>query len=81
MEGPDGDPGEAERVERAREVSQRLPAGLEDSGRDETLEHATEVHPSGTRADHRHSAPGTSIPGAPRPAAEGEDPEPADGER
>jgi hypothetical protein len=73
--------GEQARVRKAREASQQLPAGLEDGGRDEALEHPKEVHPSGARADHRHSAPGTSIPGAPRPAAEGEGPEPNDGER
>jgi len=77
MATPERDADERERLRRAREVSQRLPAGLEDGGRDEALEHATEVHPSGTRADHRHSAPGTAIPGAPRPAAEGDSSEPS----
>jgi hypothetical protein len=78
---PARDRDQRERPGDAHEVSRRLPAGLEDSGRDEELEHAKEVHPSGTRADHRHSAPGTSIPGAPRPAAEGEGPERRDPSR
>lgn len=72
MAGPDRDAADRDRPTRAaREARQELPAGLEDDGRDEELEHSREVHPSGTRADHRHSAPGTGIPGAPRPAAEG----------
>ena len=80
MATPGRDDEEA-RLDEARVVSQQLPAGLEDGGRDEGLEHPKEVHPSGARADHRHSAPGTSIPGAPHPAAEGDGPEPNDAER
>jgi hypothetical protein len=78
---PDRDADERERLRRARAVSQRFPAGLEDGGRDEALEHPKDVQPSGARGDHRHSAPGTSIPGAPRPAAEGESSGPSDSER
>lgn len=69
---------ETEDERRAREATEGLPAGLDESGRDEGLEHAAEVQPSGAGADRRHSAPGTSIPGAPRPAAEGEDPSDAE---
>jgi hypothetical protein len=46
-----------------------LPAGLESAGRDAALEHGPDVNPTGERADHRHSVPGTMIPGGPRPAA------------
>lgn len=46
-----------------------LPAGLERGGRDENLVHGPDAHPSGARADHRHSVPGTSLPGGPGPAA------------
>jgi hypothetical protein len=61
---------EAQELHReAREASAKLPAGLEDSGRDEELVHDREVQPSGARSDRRHSAPGTMIPGAPEPAA------------
>jgi hypothetical protein len=67
----DPDREERERRRRARAEASKLPAGLEDSGRDEELVHDPEVQPSGTRADHRHSAPGTRIPGAPQPAAAG----------
>jgi hypothetical protein len=57
-----------ERVRRAPEPNARLPAGLDDAGRDEELAHGPEAHPSGARGDHRHSVPGTMIPGAPHPA-------------
>lgn len=50
-----------------------MPAGLAADGRDESLVTGRDVHPTGARADHRHSVPGTMIPGAPQPAAaEGE---------
>ena len=78
---PDRGADERERLRRAREVSQGLPAGLEDGWRDEDLEHSRDIQPTGTRADHRHSAPGASIPGAPRPAAEGERPGASGAER
>jgi hypothetical protein len=48
----------------------RLPAGLEGPGRDETLESGADVHPSGMRADSRSAVPGTRIPGAPKPSDE-----------
>ena len=50
-----------------------LPAGLEDSGRAEELEHGADVHPSGAGIGHRHSVPGARIPDAPRPPAEAEE--------
>ena len=56
-------------MNRQRAVDDRFPAGLEDAGRDEGLEHGDEMQASGARADHRHSVPGTMIPGGPHPAA------------
>lgn len=50
-----------------------LPAGLEAEGRDETLASAADVHPTGTRGDHRASVSGTGIPGGPQPAAASEE--------
>jgi hypothetical protein len=58
-----------ERRREARDVNRTLPAGLEDTGRAEELVHTPEAQPSGARGDHRHSVPGTRIPGAPLPAA------------
>jgi hypothetical protein len=58
-----------ERIRRQRHIDDRLPAGLEAPGRDEELVHGDDVQASGARADHRHSVPGTMIPGGPRPAA------------
>jgi hypothetical protein len=58
-----------ERLRQHREVDQRLPAALEQAGRAEELVHGEDVPASGARADHRHSVPGTMIPGGPRPAA------------
>lgn len=70
----DGDQ-EAERREEVSRASSSdaLPAGLEEDGREEGLVHGPEVHPSGARADHRHSVPGTSLPGGPEPAAAGDE--------
>jgi hypothetical protein len=68
----------AERAARDAEASMRLPAGLEDAGRDPELVHDRDNHPSGARADSRHSVPGTAIPGAPTsPAAADEEAEAA----
>lgn len=53
---------EGARKRRERESNERLPAGLDDEGRDEGLEHAEEVHSSGLRSDYRPSVPGTGIP-------------------
>lgn len=62
-----------ERLRQHREADQRLPAALEAPGRADELVHGEDVQASGARADHRHSVPGTMIPGGPRPAAsEGE---------
>jgi hypothetical protein len=58
-----------DRRREAQRVSGELPAGLEDTGRDPNLLHTPEAQPSGARADHRHSVPGTKIPGAPNPAS------------
>jgi hypothetical protein len=58
-----------DRIRRHRHIDDRLPAALEGPGRDEQLVHGDEVQASGARADHRHSVPGTMIPGGPRPAA------------
>jgi hypothetical protein len=58
------------RRRREREANARLPAGLEDSGRDEQLVTGAEAHPSGTPPDHRQGPPGTRIAGAPHAAAE-----------
>ena len=63
----DGDSGE--RIRRQRDIDDRLPAALEGPGRDEELVHGEDVQASGARADHRHSVPGTMIPGGPHPAA------------
>ena len=57
------------RLRRHHEVDQRLPATLDVSGRAGELEHGPDVQASGARGDHRHSVPGTMIPGGPRPAA------------
>lgn len=62
-----------ERRSQERAVNATLPAGLEDSGRAEELEHGDDVHPSGAAVDHRHTVPGATIPGAPRPPAEAEE--------
>lgn len=51
------------------EWNSRLPAGLELHGREEELTRGPQAHPSGARADRRHSVPGTSIPDGPSPAA------------
>ena len=40
----------------------RTPAGLEITGRDETLTRPPGIHPSGIRADSRSTVPGTEIP-------------------
>lgn len=56
-------------MSRDRTVSLRQPAGLEGPGRADDLSSSPDAHPSGARADHRHSVPGTSIPGGPAPAA------------
>jgi hypothetical protein len=62
-----------ESPDQRRQSSARLPAGLEQTGRDESLVSGPDAHPTGTRADRRHSVPGTMIPGGPQPAAaEGE---------
>src|SRR5215211_2057270 len=66
----DRQPVAGERLSHQRAVNATLPAGLEDPGRAEELGHGADVHPSGARVDHRHSAPGTMIPGGPHPAAE-----------
>src|SRR5204862_2865572 len=57
-----------ERRRRAQVEGGKLPAGLEDSGRDERLVHPPEVQPSGARSDRRQSVPGTMVPGAAAPA-------------
>jgi hypothetical protein len=61
--------GDRDRRREARRANEELPAGLEDTGRDEELVHGPDAQPSGARADHRHSVPGTKIPGAPNPAS------------
>ncbi|HEX2128211.1 MAG TPA: hypothetical protein VHF58_03235 [Solirubrobacterales bacterium] len=61
--------------ERSREESAKLPAGLDEDGRDEALTSGRDVHPTGERADHGHSVPGTRIGDGPRPAAEGDETE------
>lgn len=58
------DPGRAQRETRDALANMRLPAGLEDPGRDQALVHDPEAHPSGARGDSRHSVPGTAIPDA-----------------
>jgi hypothetical protein len=65
-EGPGHGP---KRLRRYREVDQQLPAALDVSGRADELVHGAEVQASGARGDHRHSVPGTMIPGGARPAA------------
>lgn len=62
-----------ESEEQRRQSSARLPAALDQTGRDENLVSGPDAHPTGTRADRKHSVPGTRIPGGPQPAAaEGE---------
>ncbi|MGG7380802.1 hypothetical protein ACQ7B2_19330, partial [Escherichia coli] len=63
------DRGDRDRRREARRTNEELPAGLEDTGRDEELVHGPDAQASGARGDHRHSVPGTKIPGAPNPAS------------
>jgi hypothetical protein len=52
-----------DRLEAERATARaRQPAGLEVTGRDETLTRPPEIHPSGIRADSRSTVPGTEIP-------------------
>lgn len=62
-----------ESPDQQRRRSARLPAALEQEGRDENLVSGPDAHPTGTRADRKHSVRGTMIPAGPQPAAaEGE---------
>jgi len=61
--------GDRDRRRDAIRANEELPAGLEDTGRDEELVHGPDAQPSGAHGDHRHSVPGTKIPGAPNPAS------------